>query len=54
MADEIIEEIANHTIEVGDLRVGIDLLRVCGNIAEANASRSITLEHVEEANKNCN
>ncbi|MBO7241955.1 MAG: ORC1-type DNA replication protein [Methanobrevibacter sp.] len=49
ISDEIIEEIANHTIEVGDLRVGIDLLRVCGNIAEANASRSITLEHVEEA-----
>ncbi|MBO7444775.1 MAG: ORC1-type DNA replication protein [Methanobrevibacter sp.] len=49
ISDEIIEEIANHTLEVGDLRVGIDLLRVCGNIAEANASRSITLEHVEEA-----
>ncbi len=49
ISDEVIEEIANHTIEVGDLRVGIDLLRVCGNIAEANASRTITLEHVEEA-----
>nr|WP_295619214.1 ORC1-type DNA replication protein [uncultured Methanobrevibacter sp.] len=49
ISDEIIEEISNHTLEVGDLRVGIDLLRVCGNIAEANASRSITLEHVEEA-----
>ena len=49
ISDEIIEEIANHTLEVGDLRVGIDLLRVCGNIAEANASRTITLEHLEEA-----
>ena len=49
ISDEIIEEIANHTLEVGDLRVGIDLLRVCGNIAEANASRKITLEHLEEA-----
>ncbi len=49
ISDEVIEEIANHTIEVGDLRVGIDLLRVCGNIAEASASRTITLEHVEEA-----
>ena len=49
ISDEVIEGIANHTIEVGDLRVGIDLLRVCGNIAEANASRAITLEHVEEA-----
>ncbi len=49
ISDEVIEEIANHTIELGDLRVGIDLLRVCGNIAEANASRAITLEHVGEA-----
>jgi cell division control protein 6 len=49
ISDEVIEEITNHTIELGDLRVGIDLLRVCGNIAEANASRTITLEHVEEA-----
>ena len=49
ISDEVIEEITNHAIELGDLRVGIDLLRVCGNIAEANASRTITLEHVEEA-----
>ncbi len=49
ISDEVIEEIANHTLEVGDLRVGIDLLRVCGNIAEANASRTIELEHLEEA-----
>ena len=49
ISDEVIEEITNHTIELGDLRVGIDLLRVSGNIAEANASRTIELEHVEEA-----
>nr|WP_143714351.1 ORC1-type DNA replication protein [Methanobrevibacter ruminantium] len=49
VSDEIIEEIANQTYEVGDLRVGIDLLRVSGNIAESNASRTIELEHVEEA-----
>lgn len=47
--DEVLEEITNHTVDVGDLRVGIDLLRVCGNIAEGHASRVITLEHVEEA-----
>lgn len=47
--DEVLEEITNHTVDVGDLRVGIDLLRVCGNIAERHASRVITLEHVEEA-----
>ncbi len=49
VSDEIIEEITNYTIEAGDLRVGIDLLRVCGNIAEANASRTIELEHFNEA-----
>ncbi len=49
ISDEVLEEIANHTLEEGDLRIGIDLLRVAGNIAEANASRTINLEHVEEA-----
>ena len=49
ISDEVLEEIAMHTLEVGDLRVGIDLLRVCGNIAEANASKTIKLEYVEEA-----
>lgn len=47
--DEVLEEITNHTVDVGDLRMGIDLLRVCGNIAEANASKVITLDHVNEA-----
>ena len=35
--------------DVGDLRVGINLLRSCGNIAEADASREITEEHFQKA-----
>ncbi len=49
ISDEIIEEIATFTYENGDLRVGISLLKSCGNIAESNASREITEEHLEEA-----
>jgi len=49
ISDGVLEEITNRSFEMGDLRVGIDLLRICGNIAEANASRTIKLEHVQEA-----
>ncbi|WP_458405536.1 ORC1-type DNA replication protein [Methanobrevibacter sp.] len=49
MSDEILEQIAMYTLENGDLRVGINLLRSCGNIAEANASREITQKHFEQA-----
>lgn len=49
VSDEILEEIAIYTYETGDLRVGINLLRSCGNIAEANASREVTMEHFNEA-----
>lgn len=51
ISDEILEEIANYASENGDLRVGIDLLRVCGNLAEAEASRAIEKKHLEEAVK---
>ncbi|WP_409201099.1 ORC1-type DNA replication protein [Methanobrevibacter sp. DSM 116169] len=47
--DEIIEEITEYAINKGDLRTGIDLLRTTGNIAEANASRKIEQEHLDEA-----
>lgn len=46
---DILEQIATYTFENGDLRVGLNLLRNCGNIAEANASREITQEHFEHA-----
>ena len=38
-----------YALENGDLRVGINLLRSCGNIAEADASREITQEHFDNA-----
>ena len=49
MDDDVLEQIAMYTLEEGDLRVGINLLRSCGNIAEADASRKITDEHFTEA-----
>ena len=49
LPDDILEQIAMFTEENGDLRVGINLLKSCGNIAEADASRQITQEHFERA-----
>ena len=49
LADEILEQIAMYTFENGDLRTGISLLRSCGNIAEADASREITQKHYDKA-----
>ena len=49
LPDDILEQIAMYTLENGDLRVGINLLRSCGNIAEASASRKITQEHFDKA-----
>jgi archaeal cell division control protein 6 len=51
ISDQILEEIVEKTLESGDLRVGIDLLRVCGNLAESEASRAIDGKHLEEALK---
>jgi Cdc6-related protein, AAA superfamily ATPase len=42
-------KLAMYTEENGDLRVGINLLKSCGNIAEASASREITQEHLDQA-----
>ena len=49
LSDEILEQIAMYTLENGDLRVGINILKSCGNIAEASASREITQEHFDKA-----
>ena len=49
LSDDILEQVAMHTYENGDLRVGINLLKSCGNIAEADASREITQEHFDKA-----
>ena len=49
LGDEILEQIAMYTYENGDLRIGINLLKSCGNIAEADASREITQKHYDKA-----
>jgi cell division control protein 6 len=51
ISDKILEEIVDKTSQSGDLRVGIDLLRVCGNLAESEASRTINEKHLDEALK---
>lgn len=52
ISDDLLEQIAEHASSVGDLRMGIDLLRVCGNFAEADASKTIEKKHLIEALKN--
>ena len=49
LGDDILEQIATYTFDNGDLRTGINILRSCGNIAEADASREITQEHFDKA-----
>ncbi len=49
LSDDVLEQIAMYTEENGDLRIGINLLRSCGNIAEADASREITQKHFDLA-----
>lgn len=51
ISNEIVEEIAALAFETGDLRHGINLLRVCGNLAEAEASPRIKEEHLKKAIK---
>lgn len=47
--ESVLENIAKHTFALGDLRVGIDLLKRSGLNAEKRASRAIALEDVEAA-----
>jgi len=47
--DSVIESITEHTFALGDLRVGIDLLKRAALNAERRASRTIVLEDVESA-----
>ncbi|MFB6137395.1 MAG: ORC1-type DNA replication protein [Halobacteriaceae archaeon] len=46
---EVLDRVAELTAETGDLRVGIDLLRRAGLNAEMRASRTLSVEDVEEA-----
>lgn len=49
LSKEILENITEKTFSQGDLRVGIDLLRVSAYLAEQDSSRKIKKEHVETA-----
>lgn len=46
---DVLDRAAERTAETGDLRVGIDLLRRAGLNAEMRASRTLSVEDVEEA-----
>jgi cell division control protein 6 len=52
ISDEVLDLVANHAFERGDLRVGIELLRISALNAEAEASRHIEAKHVENALEN--
>ncbi|MFB6111180.1 MAG: ORC1-type DNA replication protein [Halobacteriaceae archaeon] len=47
--DAVLDRVAELTAETGDLRVGIDLLRRAGLNAEMRASRTLSVDDVEEA-----
>ncbi len=47
--DSVLDRIVEYTFALGDLRVGIDLLKRSGLNAERRASRMISLEDVESA-----
>ncbi len=49
ISEELIDEIAEYASSSGDLRVGIDLLRISGNLAEADASKVIEKKHIDDA-----
>ena len=49
LGDTELDRVAELTAESGDLRVGIDLLRRAGLNAEMRASRTISVDDVEEA-----
>lgn len=52
ISDSLLDQIAEHASSAGDLRMGIDLLRVSGNFAEADASKTIEIKHLMEALQN--
>lgn len=49
ITDELLEDISQHASSHGDLRLGIELLRICAVIAESDSSREIKRQHIEEA-----
>ncbi|MDR0913202.1 MAG: ORC1-type DNA replication protein [Methanobrevibacter sp.] len=49
ISNDIIEEITDYTLNSEDLRLGINLLRIVGNNAEADAAKVIEQKHLDEA-----
>lgn len=49
ISEGLIKDVAEYASEHGDLRVGIELLRRCGHIAEEEGSKKITSKHVKQA-----
>ncbi|MDD1744801.1 MAG: ORC1-type DNA replication protein [Candidatus Methanoperedens sp.] len=49
LGENVLERIIEHTASLGDLRVGVDLLKRAGLNAERRASRTIALEDVDKA-----
>ncbi len=49
ISPKVLDVIADKTFSSGDLRVGIDLLKRSGVLAERDAVRKIDVKHVEEA-----
>ncbi len=52
ISEEVLGLAANHAFERGDLRVGIELLRMSALKAEAEASKRIEAKHVEDVMEN--
>lgn len=52
VSEEILDQITENTTSIGDLRAGIDLLGLVGNIAESDASKTVNDEHLQIAIKN--
>ncbi|MFH1788901.1 MAG: ORC1-type DNA replication protein [Candidatus Altiarchaeota archaeon] len=48
-SDKVLDAVVDRTFSAGDLRVGIDLLRRSGLLAERDSVRKVELGHVEEA-----
>lgn len=49
LSGKVLDSVVDKTFSAGDLRVGIDLLRRAGLLAERDAVRKISVAHVDEA-----
>jgi len=51
LSDSLLEEVVDHTLGSGDMRVGIDMIKRAAMNAEKDAVREISKEHIHEAYK---